>query len=234
MHLNGCHFGGSKGQLDAALCSVCLHVPTLVTASTRNSSSLQHCCLLSVLPCSVYLFSLTENCLVDPASGFAGRSAGSHTSSATSSGAPGSSATSLSPREHGGTGLKPKHIPLTPYVTDASGSLVRSSGCNRSVAWWGPRVLAVAAADGSVSLVRLPESVNILGAAPIRFAAGESLCTVLQVTLQCTAKLFVSMVGLALVNPFLAEVHLQWTSAACCFAICVLCRFAGGGQLLRQ
>jgi hypothetical protein len=40
------------------------------------------------------------------------------------------------------------------------------------VAWWGPRVLAVAAADGSVSLVRLPESVNILGAAPIRFAAG--------------------------------------------------------------
>jgi hypothetical protein len=33
-------------------------------------------------------------------------------------------------------------------------------------------VLAVAAADGSVSLVRLPESVNILGAAPARFAAG--------------------------------------------------------------
>jgi hypothetical protein len=46
---------------------------------------------------------------------------------------------------------------------------------NRSVAWWGPRVLAVAAADGSVALARLPGSVNILGAAPARFAPGEQL-----------------------------------------------------------
>lgn len=36
-------------------------------------------------------------------------------------------------------------------------------------------MLAVAAADGSVSLVRLPESVNIMGAAPARFAAGARL-----------------------------------------------------------
>jgi hypothetical protein len=121
--------------------------------------------------CSVYLLSLTEYCLVDPASGFAGRSATSHTSSSTSSS---SSSTVISPRERSSTGLKPKHIPLTPFATDASGSASRSSACNRAVAWWGPRVLAVAAADGSVSLVRLPESVNILGAAPIHFAAGEN------------------------------------------------------------
>jgi hypothetical protein len=49
---------------------------------------------------------------------------------------------------------------------------------NRSVAWWGPRVLAVAAADGSVALARLPGIVNILGAAPARFAAGEHLLCV--------------------------------------------------------
>jgi hypothetical protein len=34
-------------------------------------------------------------------------------------------------------------------------------------------LLAVAAADGSVALARLPDSVNILGAAPARFAADE-------------------------------------------------------------
>jgi hypothetical protein len=128
------------------------------------------------LPCSVYLLSLTENCLVDPASGFAGRSATSHTSSSSTSSSS-SGATMISPRERSSTGLKPKHIPLTPLTTDASGSANRSSACNRAVAWWGPRVLAVAAADGSVSLVRLPESVNILGAAPIRFAAGEYCLT---------------------------------------------------------
>jgi hypothetical protein len=85
--------------------------------------------------------------------------------------------------ERGGTGLKPKHVQLTPFVTDPGGSVLRSGSCNRAVAWWGPRVLAVSAADGRVSLVRLPESVNILGASPIRFAAGEgdvppNLCVV--------------------------------------------------------
>eukprot|EP00775_Hariotina_reticulata_P009597 gene9597-9760_t len=46
---------------------------------------------------------------------------------------------------------------------------------NRAVSWWGPRVLAVAAGDGSVSLARLPGSVNILGAAPAKFTPGDPL-----------------------------------------------------------
>lgn len=121
--------------------------------------------------CSVYLFSLTESCLVDPASGFAGRAAAT-THSTSSSSSTATSAHTISPRERSSTSLKPRHIPLTPYTTSAAGGLARSSSCKRSVAWWGPRVLAVAEADGSVSLVRLPESVNILGASPIRFAPG--------------------------------------------------------------
>lgn len=113
---------------------------------------------------------------MDPASGFAGRSAASHSSStgsSTSSSSSGSTTGFAPSRERGGTGLKPKHVQLAPFVTDAGGSVVRSGSCNRAVAWWGPRVLAVSAADGRVSLVRLPESVNILGVSPIRFAPGE-------------------------------------------------------------
>jgi hypothetical protein len=50
-------------------------------------------------------------------------------------------------------------------------------------------VLAVAAADGSVALARLPGSVNILGAAPARFAPGE-------LVLQCNG---------------LQDTHITWT-----------------------
>lgn len=115
--------------------------------------------------CSVFLISLSDGTLVDPTTGFAGRPAASSTAHLSSG---------HSPRDRaGGSGVKPKHTPLTAFRIDAGGRLRCSSSCIRAVAWWAPRTLAVAEADGKVSLVRLPESVNILGAAPARFAAGR-------------------------------------------------------------
>lgn len=136
--------------------------------------------------CSIYILSLLEGSVVDPAADFAGRTAGGSSSS-----------TALE-----GSGLLgPKPVQLTPAfssptaaagfvggATTGGGGDIHGGGTaaavgNRAVAWWGPRVLAVAAADGAVALARLPGSVNILGAAPVRFAPGEpgvntALCSV--------------------------------------------------------
>lgn len=168
-----------------------------------SPAALLHTGLPGWLTSSVYLLSLTEGTLVEPAVSFAGRSAAGHSGSGSGGSFSSSSSTSFNAHSAGSsTGssgsviMRPKVIDLTPGAAAAGGAAVAaaaaaaaadggsdgSSGgnraANRSVAWWGPSVLAVAASDGSVSLVRLPGSVNILGAAPARFAPGVCSCGV--------------------------------------------------------
>ncbi|WIA15951.1 hypothetical protein OEZ85_012693 [Tetradesmus obliquus] len=146
--------------------------------SLAFSPLLEYAALLTGLG-SVYILSLSEGSLADPAADFAGRAAAAATSSS-------SSGSSILDASTAGL-LGPKSVPLTPAFTSAaaagsgsgsasgsaSGAAAAAVPGNRSVAWWGPRVLAVAAADGRVALARLPGSVNVLGAAPARFAPGS-------------------------------------------------------------
>lgn len=138
---------------------------------------------VSCCSCSVYIICLSDGTMVDPAADFAGRTAGGSSSgsipgsssSADGSSIPGFSSSGL---------LGPKAVPLNPASSAASSSMTGSSNSSswglghRSVCWWGPRVLALAGGDGSVCLVRLPGSVNVLGAAPARFTPGGLIAQV--------------------------------------------------------
>lgn len=111
---------------------------------------------------------------MDPAVEFAGRTAGSSNSDS-------SNPQPRSSDSDSGGVLGPQHIPLNPASAAAAGSSLTGSSSSswglgvRSVSWWGSRVLAVSGANGSVALVRLPGSVNVLGAAPAKFTSGGVL-----------------------------------------------------------
>jgi hypothetical protein len=145
----------------------------------------------------VYIISITDGAVADPTHQFAGRSAAAAAAADT-----GGSNSSTAPEPLPRGLLGPQLVPLNPSntpkpylgsgtggpgvhtagVTGGPGPLgdagVTSGPGNRSVSWWGPRVLAVAGSDGSVSLARLPGSVNILGAAPAKFAPGAANFTI--------------------------------------------------------
>lgn len=67
--------------------------------------------------------------------------------------------------------LRPLPVPLMPAHMH-TGCMTASAAGITCVSWWGPNVLAIATGDGRTSLVRVPGSVNILGAAPPRCMPG--------------------------------------------------------------